>query len=84
MEELDNTMLSLWLEIGELSHTCDPEFLGIQATILAEMPRAVTPLRIETKYTDKKPSVFVLTSTNEKTKKHWEATCQNLEKKDSK
>ena len=54
MEELDNTMLSLWLEIGELSHTCDPEFLGIQATILAEMPRAVTPLRIETKYTDKK------------------------------
>ena len=80
MDVLNTTMLSLWLEIGELSHTCDPEFFGMTATILAEMPRAVTPLRIENEYTDKKPSVFVLTSTNEKTKKQWEATRQNLEK----
>ena len=80
MGELDNTMLSLYLEIGNLSHACDSEFLGMEATIHAEIPRAVTPLRIETKYTDKKPSVFILTSTNEKTTEHWKATCQNLEK----
>ena len=46
----------------------------------AEMPRAVTPLRIGSNYNDKKPSVFVLTPTNGKNKKQWEATCQNLEK----
>ena len=63
INELNSTMLSLWLEIGELSatHTCDSNFLGISATISAEIPRAVTPLRIEEKYTDKKPSAFVLT-----------------------
>ena len=53
-------------------------FLGVAATAKAETPRAVTPLRIGNKYTDKKPSAFVLTSTNEKTKKQWEATCQDL------
>ena len=82
MDELDNIMLSLWLEIGEFSatHTCDVNFLGITATITAEIPRAVVPLRVEEKYTDKKPSVFVLTSTNGKTKLQWEATCRNIEK----
>ena len=56
MNELDNIMLSLWLEIGEFSatHTCDVNFLGITATITAEIPRAVVPLRVEEKYTDKK------------------------------
>ena len=78
MNEIDNIMLSLWLEIGEFSatHTCDANFLGITATITAEIPRAVVPLRVEEKYTDKQPSVFVLTSTNAKTKLQWEATCK--------
>ena len=54
MGEIDNTMLTLYLEIGNLSHACDFEFLGMEASLKAEMPRAVTPLRINTKYTDKK------------------------------
>ena len=47
---------------------------------LTKTPRAVTPLCIGNNYNDQKPSAFVLNSTNEKTKKQWEATCQNLEK----
>ena len=80
-------MLSIWLEIGELSatHTCDLGFLdgyikGAVTTTEAEAPRAVTPLRIGNNYTDRKPSAFVLTSTNKNTKKQWEATCQDLER----
>ena len=71
MDEINNTMLSLWLEIGDLSatHTCDTEFLGMEATISAEVPRAVTPLRVEEENTVKRPSVFVLTSTNRNTKR---------------
>ena len=84
MNEIDNTMLSLYLEIGNLSHACDFEFLGMQASIEAEMPRAVTALHTDTKYTYKRPSVFVLTSTNDQTKGQWTATCQDLEKMDSK
>ena len=82
MNEINSTMLALWLEIGDLSatHTCDMDFLGMEATISAEIPRAVTPLRVEEKYTDRRPSVFVLTSTNGNTKEQWEATGQNLEK----
>ena len=87
IEQLDDAMLSIWLEIGELSatHTCDLGFLdgyikGAVTTTEAEVPRAVTPLRIGKNYTDRKPSAFVLTSTNKNTQKQWEATCQDLER----
>ena len=87
IEQLDDAMLSIWLEIGELSatHTCDLGFLdgyikGAVTTTEAEVPRAVTPLRIGKNYTDRKPSAFVLISTNKNTKKQWEATCQDLER----
>ena len=73
-------MLSLYLQIGNLSHACDFEFLGMDASITAEIPKAVTPLHTDTKYTYKRPSVFVLTSTNDQTKGQWTATCQDLEK----
>jgi len=55
MKEIDNTMLALWLEIKDLSatHTCDTEFLGMETTICAEIPRAVTSLKVEEKYTEK-------------------------------
>ena len=84
MNEIDNVMLSLYLEIGNLSHACDFQFLGMEASIEAEMPKAVTALHTDTKYTYKRPSVFVLTSTNDQTKGQWTATCQDLEKMDSK
>ena len=84
IEQLDDTILSIWLEIGELSatHTCDLGFLDGYAvmTAEAEIPRAVTSLRTGINYTDRKPSAFVLTSTNRNTKKQWEATCQDLER----
>ena len=84
IEQLDDTILSIWLEIGELSatHTCDLGFLDGYAVITAEaeIPRAVTSLRTGINYTDRKPSAFVLTSTNRNTKKQWEATCQDLER----
>ena len=80
MNEIDNVMLSLYLEIGNLSHACDFQFLGMEASIEAEMPKAVTALHTDTKYTYKRPSVFVLTSTNDQTKGQWTATCQDLEK----
>ena len=59
MNEINSTMLSLYLQIGNLSHACDFEFLGMDASITAEMPRAVTPLHTDTKYTYKRPSMFV-------------------------
>ena len=87
IDHLDSTMLSIWLEIGELSatHTCDLGFLdgyikGAVTTSEAEVPRAVTPLRIGNNYTDRRPSVFVLTSTNTNTQKQWEATYQDVER----
>ena len=87
IEQLDDTILSIWVEIGELSatHTCDLGFLdgyikGAVTTAEAEIPRAVTPLRMGKNYTDRKPSAFVLISTNKNTKKQWEATCQDLER----
>ena len=61
IEQLDDTILSIWLEIGELSatHTCDLGFLdgyikGAVTTAEAEIPRAVTSLRTGINYTGKK------------------------------
>ena len=79
LEEINETMLSLLVEIGILSHGYDPEFLGMCTSIGAEIPKAVTPLHIDAKYPPGKPSVFVLTSTNHRTKKQWAETCNDLE-----
>ena len=79
LEEINNTMLSLYVEIGNLSHACDLEFLGMGPSIEAEIPKAVTPLHTDTKYPPGRPSVFVLTSTNHRTKKQWTETCNDLE-----
>ena len=79
LEEINKTMLSLLVEIGILSHGYDPEFLGMCTSIGAEIPKAVTPLHIDAKYPPGKPSVFVLTSTNHRTKKQWTETCNDLE-----
>ena len=79
MNEIHSTMLSLYLEIGNLSHACDLEFLGVEASIEAEMPKAVTPLHIDTRYQYDRPSAFVLTSTNHQTKKQWTETCNDLQ-----
>ena len=86
MKEIDNTMLALWLEIKDLSatHTCDTEFLGMETTISAEIPRAVTPLRVEEKYSGKNHlSLFSLPPTKTQ-KKQWEETSKNLERLDLK
>ena len=69
MDEIHGTMLSLYMESGNLSHACDYDFLGMGASIAAKIPKAVTPLHMDTKYTYERPSVFVLTSTNVQTKK---------------
>ena len=79
LEEIDKTMLSLFVEIGNLSHGCDLEFLGMCTSVEAEIPKIVTPLHIDTKYPPGKPSVFVLTSTNPQTKEQWTETCNDLE-----
>ena len=79
LEEIDKTMLSLFVEIGNLSHGCDLEFLGMCTSIEAEIPTVVTPLHIDAKYPPGKPSVFVLTSTNPQTKEQWTETCNDLE-----
>ena len=74
-------MLSLYVEIGNLSHCCDLEFLdgNMHTSILAEMPKTVTPLHINAKYPPTKPSVFVLTSSNPQTKRQWTETCNDFE-----
>ena len=79
MEEINEQMLSLLAGIGNLSQGYDPEFLGMCTSIEAEIPKVVTPLHIDAKYPPGKPSVFVLTSTNHRTKKQWTETCKGLE-----
>ena len=47
-------------------------------SILAEIPRKVTPLHESAKYPPTKPSVFVLTSTNPQTKRQWTEMCNDF------
>ena len=88
-EDIDGAMLALYENIGRLSHEqyCNPQFLAECAPDTfastfeqAHQPRQVHPLHTRLDSLQP-PTVFLLTSTNPRTKQQWTEAFQQLDRK---